>query len=88
MYLYLCPTLRIWKLSKFIFIFLFRISNMSYTKMYSDCFKSPCLATAGRRCAKLYGLDLIAGRRIPTDGNCMLTFASDQLVMRYLICIM
>jgi len=66
----------------------FRIySNMSCSKLYSDCFKSPCLATAGIRCAKLYGLDLIAGRRIPTDGNCMLTFASDQMEMRFLICI-
>ena len=60
---------------------------MSYSKLYSDCFKSPCLASAGIRCAKLHGLDLIAGRRSPSDGNCMLTFSSDQMEMRFLFCI-
>ena len=66
----------------------FRIySNMSYSKLYSDCFKSPCVATPGIRCAKLHGLDLIAGRRSPSDGNCMLRFSSDQMEMRFLFCI-
>ena len=65
----------------------FRIySNMSYSKLYSDCFKSPCVATPGIRCAKLHGLDLIAGRRSPKDGNCMIRFASDQMEMRFLFC--
>ena len=53
----------------------FRIySNMSYSTLYSDCFTSPCVATAAIRCAKLHGLDLIDGRRSPSDGNCMLTW--------------
>ena len=61
---------------------------MSYSKLYSDCFKSSCLATPGIRCAKLHGLDLIAGRRSPRDGNCMITFSSDQMEMRSLFCIL
>ena len=61
--------------------------NMIFSKLYSDCFKSSSLATAGIRCAALQGLHLIEGREIPTDGNCMLSFSSDQIEMRFCFCI-
>ena len=65
----------------------FRInSNMSSSnKLYSECLKSPCLASAGIYTAKLYGLNTVAGRKIASDGNCVFSFSSDQMEIRFFL---
>lgn len=52
-------------------------------KLYSECFNLTCLKTSAIKLAKLYGLNLIAGRETEPDGNCMISFPDDQLKMRF-----
>ena len=54
-------------------------------KLYSECLKSPCLASAGIYTAKLYGLNTVAGRKIASDGNCVFSFSSDQMEIRFFL---
>ena len=52
-------------------------------KLSSECSNSTCLKTSAIQLARLYGLNLIAGRETKPDGNCMISFPADQLKTRF-----
>jgi hypothetical protein len=53
-------------------------------KRYSDCLKECSVSTAGIKCARRYGLNVIPGTKTPEDGNCVILMGEDQIKMRFI----